>query len=103
MRFPGSGLLTVDGPGHCSVAAPSLEAVDYIRRYFHTGELPPEGTVCEPFSVPFGLRPNETIEDMPEKAMLEEARIMAAPIVAQQELAEGLGHAGLYLSHGLAR
>jgi len=103
MRFPGSGLLTVDGPGHCSVAAPSLEAVQYIRRYFHTGELPPEGTVCEPFSVPFGLMPNETVEAMPPEAMLEGAKIMAAPIVAQQKIAEGLGHAGLHLARGLAR
>ena len=103
MRFPGSGLLTVDGPGHCSVAAPSLEAVQYIRRYFHTGELPPEGTVCEPFSVPFGLMPNETVEAMPPEAMLEKAKIMAAPIVAQQKIAVGLGRAGLPLARGLAR
>jgi len=80
----------------------SLEAVEYIRRYFHTGELPPEGTVCEPFSVPFGIMPNETVEGMPTEAMLEGAKIMAAPIVAQQRIAEGLGHAGLHLSRGLA-
>lgn len=89
-RFPGSGLLTVNGPGHCSVAVPSLEAVEYIRRYFHTGELPPEGTVCEPFAVPFGRGANETVG------------VMAAPIVAQERIAEGLGHASVYAARGLA-
>jgi len=98
MRFPGSGLLTVNGPGHCSVAVPSLEAVEHIRRYFHTGELPPEGTVCEPFAVPFGHAVNETVE-----AVLEEGKVMAPSIVAQQQIAEGLGHAGLHLARGLAR
>jgi hypothetical protein len=28
--------------------------VSHIRRYFHTGELPGKGTVCEPDELPFG-------------------------------------------------
>jgi hypothetical protein len=30
----------------------------YIRNYFRTGTLPPNGTFCEPDILPFGLSPN---------------------------------------------
>ena len=46
--FPNSGLLTVDGTGHCSAADPhNICAEQWIAPYFATGELPPEGTVCD--------------------------------------------------------
>lgn len=46
--FPDSGLLTVDGTGHSGSADPQrLCAKRWITPYFATGELPPEGTVCD--------------------------------------------------------
>ncbi|KAK7427311.1 hypothetical protein QQZ08_006248 [Neonectria magnoliae] len=51
--FPGSVVLQQDSQGHCSHSTPSLCTAKRIRHYFQTGELPPEGTVCEPSIRPF--------------------------------------------------
>ncbi|KAF8577644.1 hypothetical protein K439DRAFT_1418020 [Ramaria rubella] len=42
-----AALLTINTPGHCSLAGTSLSATKHIRRYFREGIVPPEGTVCE--------------------------------------------------------
>jgi hypothetical protein len=54
-----SVVLTVDGPGHCSVAAISLQAIQYIKDYLHVGIMPPVGAVCQPDVVPFGEKDGE--------------------------------------------
>jgi hypothetical protein len=42
------GLLTIDGVGHVSFnAAENPECFKWVRDYFATGELPPEGMVCD--------------------------------------------------------
>ncbi|EME80565.1 uncharacterized protein MYCFIDRAFT_177505 [Pseudocercospora fijiensis CIRAD86] len=48
-EFPNGRLLTIDGIGH-GLQGADLEgkcAKKYVRKYFWTGVLPPEGTVCE--------------------------------------------------------
>lgn len=52
--YPGSVVLTQNSTGHTSGSVYSSCTVDHIRRYFQTGELPKEGTVCEPDELPFG-------------------------------------------------
>lgn len=52
--FPGSMVLTQNSAGHTSGSVYSSCTVDNIRRYFQTGVLPDEGTVCEPDELPFG-------------------------------------------------
>lgn len=52
--YPGSVVLTQNSTGHTSNSVRSSCTVGHIRTYFHTGELPPEGTVCEPDEMPFG-------------------------------------------------
>ncbi|KAJ6453382.1 hypothetical protein C8R45DRAFT_847192, partial [Mycena sanguinolenta] len=44
--FDGSVLLLQDGPGHTSLAAPSLCTYAHIAAYFVNGTLPAIGTVC---------------------------------------------------------
>jgi hypothetical protein len=52
--YPGSVVLTQNSTGHTSGSVYSSCTVSHIRRYFHTGELPGKGTVCEPDELPFG-------------------------------------------------
>ena len=35
------------------ISSPNLCMARYVRKYFQTGELPPEGTVCEVNESPF--------------------------------------------------
>jgi pimeloyl-ACP methyl ester carboxylesterase len=51
--FKDSVVLTQNSAGHCSVSAPSLCTMKYIREYFVDGTLPDLGTVCEPIGKPF--------------------------------------------------
>jgi len=51
--FKDSVVLTQDSPGHCSISAPSLCTVKYIRDYFIHGTLPEPDTVCQPVTKPF--------------------------------------------------
>lgn len=52
--YPGSVVLTQNSTGHTSGSVYSSCTVGHIRRYFHTGELPEKGTVCETDELPFG-------------------------------------------------
>ncbi|KAK7468330.1 hypothetical protein VKT23_002845 [Stygiomarasmius scandens] len=45
--FPGSTVLVQDSPGHSSLVASSNCTSQHLRNYFATGQLPPEGTVCQ--------------------------------------------------------
>ncbi|EEU46614.1 uncharacterized protein NECHADRAFT_100212 [Fusarium vanettenii 77-13-4] len=47
-RFPSSVVLRQNSYGHCSLAAPSTCTVQYIRKYFQDGTLPPAGSECDP-------------------------------------------------------
>ena len=58
--FPGSVVLTQNSPGHCSLAAFSECTLIYVKTYFQTGELPPDGTVCQPVVLPFGPSRGDT-------------------------------------------
>lgn len=53
--FENSVLLQHTGYGHGVISHPSLCTGRAIRRYFQTGELPDENTVCEPDLEPFEL------------------------------------------------
>lgn len=53
--FEGSVLLQHNGYGHGVTAHPSLCTGRAIRRYFESGEVPDEDTVCEPDVGPFAL------------------------------------------------
>jgi len=57
--FEGAVALTQDSAGHCSSSAFSNCTVQYVKRYFQTGELPPEDTVCRADEVPFGPGPDD--------------------------------------------
>ncbi|KAL7621449.1 hypothetical protein AAE478_008771 [Parahypoxylon ruwenzoriense] len=50
---PGSRVLVQNSTGHCTYHLPSRCRDDFLSRYFETGELPPEGEVCQPDCVPF--------------------------------------------------
>lgn len=50
---PGSRVLVQENVGHGSLFSPGKCREDYIKTYFATGELPPEGTVCAPDCKPF--------------------------------------------------
>ena len=52
--YPGSVVLTQNSTGHTSGSVYSSCTIGHIRTYFQTGELPEEGTVCEPDELPFG-------------------------------------------------
>ncbi|KAF9265041.1 hypothetical protein L218DRAFT_957710 [Marasmius fiardii PR-910] len=83
-KFPGSVLLTQDGPGHSSLAAPSTCTAVHIRNYFVNGTLPPEGTVCpldgpifkkEPAATKRGEIFTEEVELMEALETLANARV----------------------------
>lgn len=46
--FPGSALVKYDAHGHSTPQQPSLCTARMMRAYFEDGELPADGTVCEP-------------------------------------------------------
>ncbi|TEB34822.1 alpha/beta-hydrolase [Coprinellus micaceus] len=48
--FKDSVVLNIDAGGHCSLNAPSICALQYVRQYFQNGTLPEPDTVCEPTS-----------------------------------------------------
>lgn len=50
---PGSRVLVQENAGHGSLMSPGKCREDYIKRYFATGEMPPEGVVCRPDCQPF--------------------------------------------------
>ena len=50
---PGSRVLVQANAGHGSLFSPGRCREDYIKRYFATGEMPPEGVVCRPDCQPF--------------------------------------------------
>jgi pimeloyl-ACP methyl ester carboxylesterase len=52
-EHPGSTVLVQENVGHGSIHSPGKCREDFVRKYFETGELPPEGTVCQPDCTPF--------------------------------------------------
>lgn len=86
--FEGSVLLQHNGYGHGVTAHPSLCTGRVIRRFFETGELPNEGTVCEPEVGPFELNGNleAALADSPARkrserggaSIKDEARLLQA-------------------------
>ncbi|KAI1417402.1 alpha/beta-hydrolase [Hypoxylon sp. FL1857] len=49
----GSVVLVQDNAGHGTQSVPGRCRDGYVRAYFETGEVPPEGTVCEADCTPF--------------------------------------------------
>ncbi|KAF7358827.1 AB hydrolase-1 domain-containing protein [Mycena sanguinolenta] len=74
--FPGSVLLTQDGPGHTSLSAPSLCTTGYFRQYFLNGILPAPGTVCPVDATLFGASANSTTKRAALNA--DEEEVLAA-------------------------
>ncbi|KAI2470107.1 TAP-like protein-domain-containing protein [Annulohypoxylon bovei var. microspora] len=56
---PGSGVLVQDSAGHGTLLAPGACRDGYVKRYFDAGEVPPQGTVCQPDCTPFQDCPQE--------------------------------------------
>lgn len=52
--FPGSVITETLGQGHCTISMPSLEGMLALRTYFHTGQIPVNGTKYEVVVGPFG-------------------------------------------------
>ncbi|KAJ4154884.1 hypothetical protein LMH87_000158 [Akanthomyces muscarius] len=53
-RFhPGSTVLVQENYGHGTIATPSKCRDDHVKKYFDTGEVPPDGAVCDSDCVPF--------------------------------------------------
>lgn len=57
--FPGAGVLLNDAVGHCAASVPSNCTETFVRNYFQTGELPPDGQMCKPDMLPFDPFPGE--------------------------------------------
>lgn len=38
---------------HCSISGPSVCTLEYVREYFLSGKLPPEGMICPVIMPPF--------------------------------------------------
>ncbi|KAK6956235.1 hypothetical protein Daesc_001508 [Daldinia eschscholtzii] len=49
----GAGVLLQESPGHGALFSPGKCREEYLRKYLEMGELPPEGTVCQPDCKPF--------------------------------------------------
>lgn len=81
--FPGSVALIQDSAGHCSLAAPSKCTAGYVRKYFQTGELPPEDTLCEVDALPFGPTPGDkAVLDVETLQMMDSQRSIAQALYA---------------------
>ncbi|KAI5860691.1 TAP-like protein-domain-containing protein [Durotheca rogersii] len=52
-KHTGSRVLVQNSMGHGTLGTPGTCRDGYLARYFATGEIPPEGTVCEPDCFPF--------------------------------------------------
>lgn len=92
--FTGAVALIQDSPGHCSSAAPSNCTTTYVRRYFQTGELPEEGTVCPVDEMPFGETEGEEEEVLSVEAKrtrVHHKAISSAILAANR----GFGRSGL--------
>jgi pimeloyl-ACP methyl ester carboxylesterase len=75
--FSGSRVLTLDADGHCTPSAPSLCVAKNVRRYFQTGELPDEGTVCQPDGGAFDGLPEDDAGGM-TSVSVEDRRLWQA-------------------------
>ncbi|KAI0113867.1 alpha/beta-hydrolase [Hypoxylon sp. NC0597] len=58
-EHPGAAVLVQDNAGHGTQAVPGACRDGYVRRYFETGEVPADGTVCEADCRPFQDCPQE--------------------------------------------
>lgn len=86
--FEGAVALTQDSAGHCSASTFSRCTRSYIRRYFQTGELPPQGLVCPADEMPFGPGPEGYGMEGDVDAEVVQGRQRSA------DLREGLNQAG---------
>jgi pimeloyl-ACP methyl ester carboxylesterase len=93
--YPGSVVLTQNSTGHTSNSVYSSCTVGHIKTYFHTGELPKEGTVCEADELPFGEPSSEKVATFSQDAddikgiyregnaaFLRSARILPGPLLS---------------------
>ncbi|KAF5311056.1 hypothetical protein D9619_008142 [Psilocybe cf. subviscida] len=80
--FKGSVVLTQDSAGHCSVSAPSVCTLQYVRDYFVDGTLPEPGTVCYSIGTPF---PTNAEQDLLSTMTVEEQEIYAAALALSHD------------------
>ncbi|KAJ6534177.1 TAP-like protein-domain-containing protein [Mycena capillaripes] len=85
--FPGSVLLTLDAPGHTSIAAVSTCISNHMRQYFQDGILPDAGIVCstdeEPFPSTSGNITKRSVQDLELLEALRQIRAGVYPITLQ--------------------
>jgi pimeloyl-ACP methyl ester carboxylesterase len=92
--FPNSGLLVSDQAGHCSIAAPNLCMLAHIKKYFQTGVLPEENTLCVPPQSPFSLNstdPKSPFYDPSLEGMRIEEAMRAQDVDASQAKLQSAG------------
>lgn len=82
--FKNAVALTQDSPGHCTLSAPSKCTIDYVRRYFQTGELPPKDAFCEADEVPFGSTGEEGVYDAEAAELKSEIESLHAALRSAQ-------------------
>ncbi|MCJ1474471.1 hypothetical protein MMC13_003129 [Lambiella insularis] len=76
--FPGSVAIETLGQGHCTLAMPSVEGMLALRTYFHTGEVPENGTKYDVAVGPFGGdRQEDRKWTREEREVLEASRSVA--------------------------
>ncbi|KAJ6534208.1 TAP-like protein-domain-containing protein [Mycena capillaripes] len=85
--FQGSVLLTLDAPGHTSIAAVSTCISTHMRQYFQNGTLPDAGTVCsaddELFPSTLGNKTKRLVQDLELLEALRQIRAAMHPITLQ--------------------
>ena len=82
--FTDAVALIQDSAGHCSLSSPSMCTEKYVKQYFQTGELPPDGTVCDVDALPFGPTPggDEVLDVEVQMRAERQARIANAMYAA---------------------
>ena len=77
--FANSSVLVQNSYGHCSLGTPSRCTMEARKRYFQTGELPKNGTLCQPEVVPFG----DDLEDLKDESEMDRAMLGLADLATR--------------------
>lgn len=77
--FANSSVLVQNSYGHCSLGTPSRCTMEARRRYFQTGELLENGTICQPEVVPFG----DTLDDLNIESEMDRAMFDLVKLATQ--------------------
>lgn len=92
--YPGSVVLTQNSAGHTSNSIYSSCTVDNIRRYFQSGVLPDDGTICEADELPFGEANHEISTGAELKESIRIFREGHAAMLRSANGLPGISHGG---------